>query len=217
MDAPGAQRLRLPHHGRPDGCAHVSDRTRHSRRAAAGAAPGRVGASGAVGPRRHRRTAGVGRRAVAPLDRARHARHPVREACGVYPRLSRGAQHGTGRTGRGGCGERHVHRAQPDRAGRRNADAGAGRGARAGDAPDRRRTRRRDGVVDGRRARDRRPHRSADHQGRGQRRPRGATNHRGHPGVPVRQLRDRRRERARQPHPRRGRDVAQLPEAARSR
>ena len=41
---------------------------------------------------RHRRTAGAGRRAVAPLDRARHARHPVREAGGLHPRLSRGAQ-----------------------------------------------------------------------------------------------------------------------------
>ena len=36
----------------------------------AGAASDRVGAPGAVGPRRHRRTAGAGRRAVAPLDRA---------------------------------------------------------------------------------------------------------------------------------------------------
>ena len=65
--------------------------------------------------------------------------------------------------------------------------------------------------------RDRRPHRAADHQGRRQRRPPGAADRRGHPGVPVRQLRDRRREGARQPHPRRGGDVAQLPAAAGSR
>ena len=97
------------------------------------------------------------------------------------------------------------------------AAAGAGRRARAGDAADRRRARRRHGAVDGRRACDRRAHRPAHQQGRRRRRPPGAADRRGHPGVPVRQLGDRRREGARQPHPGRGRDVAQLPAAAGSR
>jgi 5,10-methylenetetrahydromethanopterin reductase len=44
-----------------------------------------------------------------------------------------------------------------------------------------------------------------------------AAHRRWHPGVPVRQLRDWRCEGAGQPHPRRGRDIAQLPEAAGSR
>ena len=39
------------------------------------------------------------RRPVAPLDRAGHARHPLREARGVYPRLPRGAQRRDRRTG----------------------------------------------------------------------------------------------------------------------
>ena len=60
VDAPGAQRLRLPDHGRADGRSHVAHRTRHGRRAAAGAASDRAGAPGAVGPRRHRRTIGAG-------------------------------------------------------------------------------------------------------------------------------------------------------------
>ncbi len=38
------------------------------------------GAAGALDTCRHRRPAGARRRAVAPLDRARHARHPLREA-----------------------------------------------------------------------------------------------------------------------------------------
>ena len=42
-----------------------------------------------------------------------------------------------GGPGSGRRRERLVHRAQPDRAGRRDADAGAGRRARAGDAADR--------------------------------------------------------------------------------
>ena len=50
------------------------DRTGHRGRSAAGAAPDCVGPSGIVGARRHRRPAGAGRRAVAPLDRGRHAR-----------------------------------------------------------------------------------------------------------------------------------------------
>ena len=45
----------------------------------------------------------------------------------------------------------------------------------------------------------------------------GPPHRRGYSGMSVRQLRDRRCEGAREPHPRRGRDVAQLPEAARSR
>ena len=52
------------------------DRAGHRRGAAAGAASRRAGPPGVVGARRQRRTAGARRRAVAPLDRARHAGHP---------------------------------------------------------------------------------------------------------------------------------------------
>ena len=50
-----------------------------------------------------------------------------------------------------------------------------------------------------------------------ERRPPGAAHRRRYPGVPVRQLRDRRCQGAGQPHPGRGRDVAQLSAAARPR
>ena len=174
-----------------------------------------LGPPGAVGACGGRRAAGARRRPVAPLDRARHARHPVREAGRLHPRLPRGAQ----------------RRARPDRAtvdvendsftvhnptvlGAETpmpvlvAALGPVMLQIAGEHAD--------GTVlwmadeKG----DRRPHRAADHQGRRRRGPAGAAHRRGHPGVPVRQLRDRRRQGARQPHPRRGRDVAQLPAAA---
>src|SRR3982074_2999164 len=105
VDAPGAQRLRRADHGRADGRAHVANRARHGRRAAAGAASDRARAPGAVGPRRRRRSVGPWRRAVAPRDRARHARHPVRQARGLHPRLPRGAQHRAGRPRSGRRGE----------------------------------------------------------------------------------------------------------------
>ncbi len=56
-----------------------------------------------------------------------------------------------------------------------------------------------------------------DQQGRRRGGPAGAAHRRRHPGVSVRQLRDRRRQGAGQPDPGRGRDVAQLSAAAGSR
>ena len=217
VDAAGARRLRRADHGGADGRAHVADRAGHRGRAAAGAAPDRPCPPGAFGARlaSGRLALGVGPshhwivRDMLGL--------PVREAGRVHPRLPRGAQRRAARTGPGRRRERHVHRAQPDGAGRRGADAGAGRRARAGDAADRGRARRRHRAVDGRRARHRRPRRAADHQGRRRRGPAGAAHRRGHPGLPVRQLGDRRGQGARQPHSRRGGDVPELPAAAGSR
>ena len=86
------------------------------------------------------------------------------------------------------------------------ADAAAGR-----------RAHRRDDPVDGRREGHRRAHRTGDQLGGRGRGPARAAGRGRHPGVPVRRRRGRRGGGPHEPHPGRGRDLPQLPEAPRPR
>ena len=143
--------------------AHTSThRARHGRGAAAGPAPDRAWRA-----RRCRCTPMAAGRLALGVGPSHH--WIVRDMLGLpyekpaaytrdYLEVLNAALAGPGD---GRRGERHLHRAQPDRARRRVAAAGAGRRARPGDAADRRRARRRHRAVDGRRAGDRRPHRAA--------------------------------------------------------
>ena len=80
VGAADPRRLRRPHRRGADGHAVRPDRTRDRGRAGSGAAPGRAGPPGPVRAGGDRRTARAGHRALAPLDRARHARAALRPA-----------------------------------------------------------------------------------------------------------------------------------------
>ena len=149
------------------GQATDAHRARHRGHADPDPSSDRDGAAGAVEPGGVRGPLHARPRAVAPLDRrgtcsaSRTSARPhlVRE-------LPRGAERGVRGPGPGRRRERRVPRAQPD--GRhRPSPTPSSRRARARDAAHRRRARRRDDPLDGRRAGDRRARRPAHHEGRG--------------------------------------------------
>ena len=110
------------------------------------------------------------RRAVAPLDRRRHARPALRAAGAGGRGLPRRVRRHVRGTEPGRRRERPLPHPQPARHHRHRADARAARRARPGDAADRGGADRRHRALDGRRARDRRARRAADHEGGRERR-----------------------------------------------
>ena len=149
-----------------------------------------------------------------------HARAALPAPGRLHPRLPRGPARRVQRPrskGSGRRGERDVHRAQPARPGPGRPAAGPGGRARPGDAGAGGRAGRRDRAVDGRRTGHRRARGAAHHQGGRGRGPPGAAGRRGHPGLPVPALGGGGGAGARQPDPRRGRDLPELPADAGAR
>ena len=149
------------------GARDVADRARHRGDADPDPPPDRDGAAGAGEPGGVRRPVHARPRPVAPLDRHRHARPPVRAAGPPRAELPRGPERRVRRPGPGRRRERRLPRAQPARRHRHRPDADPPRRARAGDAPHRRRAGVGNDSLDGRRARDRRARAPAHHEGRG--------------------------------------------------
>ena len=218
VDAAGARRLRLPDDGGADGRAHLAHRTRHRRGAAAGAASDRPCPPGTFGARRWRR---AGWRSVS--GRRTTGSSATCSACPTRsppPTPATTSRCSTPRSpGPGAVDVENdsftVH--NPTVLGAETpmpvlvAALGPVMLQIAGEHAD--------GTVlwmaDEKAIGDHIA--PQDQQGRRRGGPAGAAHRRGYPGVPVRQLRDRRGQGPGQPHPGRGRDVAELPEAARPR
>ena len=192
--------LRRHDRGRAHGPRDEPHRARHRGRAAAVAPPGRARPAGAVGAGGVRRSVHASASGPRTTGSSTHARAALRAAGEGGRGLPRRVRRHVRRAEPGRRRERPLPHPQPARR-HRPAGAGAARGAGSGDAAPGGGAGRRHGALDGRRARDRRARRAADHEGGRGRGSAGAARRRRRRGVPVRVERGGRRDRAGQRRP----------------
>src|SRR5262245_61724252 len=216
LGAADPRRLRRAHRGRPHGWRDGAGRDHDGRRPDPDPPSDRDGAAGALDAGRVRGSLHARARPVAPLDRPGSARSPLRASGPPGAELPRGAERGPRRPGPRRRRERRLPRAQPDgRHGRPHPRPP--RGARARDAPHRRRARVGNDLLDGRRARHRRARRAAHHEGRDRGGKTASADRRRGAHRPLPQGRGGRRARVGEPGARARRVLAELPATARAR